>query len=290
MPHARTPHARTIAIVAPARPIDPPLVAPLTELAADYGVRLIVHPQCRLAEGHFAGSDAARAAAFLEVANDPGVDAVWFARGGYGSNRLLAAVIDRLAPAAAAKAYLGYSDTGFLLAALYARGIGRPAHGPMPHDLARPGGAAAVRRALAWLAEDAREGLEPGLGAAPAVAFNLTILASLIGTRWLPDLAGHELLIEEVSEPLYRIDRLLFQLAAAPALAGIAGVRLGRVSGIVANEVPWAEPLDTMVARWCAALGVPYCGAADIGHDAANKIVPFGQIAGPGRVSLTNPG
>jgi len=272
--------ALKIAVIAPARPLDQRLVGPLQEIVAEFPeVTLHLHPQCFLGDGHFAGPDAARADALIEVGNDPAIDAVWFARGGYGSNRLLARVMPALGPAAGAKTYLGYSDAGFLLGALHARGIGRVAHGPMPGDLARSGGEAAVRRALAWLARGDVAALEPGLGARPAAAFNLTILATLAGTPWLPDLTGHELLIEEVSEPLYRVDRLLFQLAHATALAGIAGVRLGRVSDVIANDPPWGEALAAMIARWCAERGAPYLGRAEIGHDAANRIVPFGSAA-----------
>lgn len=269
-----------ITVVAPARPLTESVASGLAVIAAEFPeLDLHIHPQCFLEDGHFAGPDAARASALIGVANDPAVDAVWFARGGYGSNRLLARVMDQLGPAARAKTYLGYSDAGFLLGALYAAGIGRPAHGPMPGDLARPGGDAAVRRALTWLARGDRAMLEPGLGARPAVAFNLSILAALVGTPWLPDLADHELLIEEVSEPLYRVDRLLFQLAHATQLKGVAAVRLGRVSDIIPNDPPWAEPLAAMIARWCGEMGVPYLGPADIGHDSANKLVPFGMAA-----------
>lgn len=268
-----------IAIVAPARPIDPALAARVSGFAAVAfpGVELIVHPQCFASDGgHFAGSDAVRAAAFLEVANDPAIDAVWFARGGYGSNRILELVMGKLAPAAAAKSYCGYSDTGFLLAALYARRIGRPVHAPMPADLARAGGDAAVARTLGWLTGRDRGVLEGGLAGRPAAAFNLTILAALIGTPWLPDLTDHVLIVEEVSEPLYRIDRLLFQLSQATQLKGIAGIRLGRIGDIIPNDPPFAETPQAMIERWAAAAGVPLLGAADIGHDADNRVVPFG--------------
>ena len=77
---------------------------------------LVIHPQCFLSEGHFAGPDAARADAFVEMANDPSIDAIWFARGGYGANRIAEDVLARLTSAAADKRYLGYSDGGFLLA------------------------------------------------------------------------------------------------------------------------------------------------------------------------------
>ncbi|OQW41839.1 MAG: LD-carboxypeptidase [Proteobacteria bacterium SG_bin5] len=269
-----------IGVVAPAKSIDAALADRLRTLAANSfpGVELVIDPQCYLSDGHFAGPDAVRAAAFLAMANDPAIDAIWFARGGYGSGRILAAVMPQLGPAAARKAYLGYSDMGFLMGALYARRLGRVAHGPMPGDLAREGGEKAVARALAWLARGDRAALEGGLGQRPAAAFNLAILAGLCGTPWLPDLADHVLLIEDVSEPLYRIDRLLFQLAHATQLKGVAGVRLGRVSDIQPNEPPWREPLATMLARWCAEMGVPFLGAADIGHDVDNKVVPFGLV------------
>jgi len=269
-----------IGMVAPGKRLDQALAAQLLALVAGHfpTVELLIHPQCFLTDGHFAGSDSARAAAFLEMANDPKIDAIWFARGGYGSNRIIDHVMGSLAPAAANKAYLGYSDMGFLLGALYARRIGRPVHGPMPTDLAREGGEAAVLRALGWLAVQDRSALEPSLGDRPAAAFNLAILTTLIGTPWLPDLTDHVLMIEDVSEPLYRIDRMLFQMAQATQLKGIAGVRLGRVSDVQPNDPPWGEVLDTMINRWCRDMGIPYLGSADIGHDSANTVVPFGLV------------
>lgn len=265
-----------IGIVAPARPIDQSVAAQVQAIAATYsGVELVVSPQCFLSEGHFAGPDAVRAEAFVAMANDPAIDAIWCARGGYGSNRILHMIRDRLGPAAARKTYLGYSDFGFMLGALYARRIGRAVHAPMPIDVNRDAGEAAVRRTLGWLTGD-RSGIEPGLAGRPAAAFNLSIISALVGTPWLPDLADHVLLIEDVSEPLYRIDRMLFQLAQATQLKGLAGVRLGRISEVQPNDPPWGEALSVMLPRWCAELGVPYLGEADIGHDTANKIVPFG--------------
>lgn len=265
-----------IGIVAPARPIDQSVAAQVQAIAATYpGVELVVSPQCFLSEGHFAGPDAVRAETFVAMANDPAIDAIWCARGGYGSNRILHMIADRLGPAAARKTYLGYSDFGFMLGALYARRLGRAVHAPMPIDVNRDGGEAAVRRTLGWLTGD-RSGLEPGLAGRPAAAFNLSIVSALVGTPWLPDLADHVLLVEDVSEPLYRIDRMLFQLAQATQLKGLAGVRLGRISDVQPNDPPWGEALSVMLPRWCAELGVPFLGEADIGHDVGNKIVPFG--------------
>lgn len=269
-----------IGIVAPARGIDQTVADRVTAFAALMYPQaiLVIHPQCYLSEGHFAGPDSARAAAFLDVANDPKIDAVWFARGGYGSNRILPQVMDKLTPAAAAKTYLGYSDLGFVLGALYARRIGRPVHGPMLMDINRDGGEAAVARALAWLTMADRGVLAAGLDSRPHATFNLAILTALIGTKWLPDLTDHVLVVEDVSEPLYRIDRMLCQMARATQLKGISGVKLGRINDIQPNDPPWGEPIDVMMTRWCGEMGVPYLGTADVGHDAANKVVPFGVV------------
>lgn len=268
-----------IGVVAPARPIAPLTAQRAAALAAIAfpDVELVVHPQCFESDGsHFAGPDERRAAAFLEYANDPALDAIWFARGGYGSNRILEAVLPALGEAARGKAYLGYSDMGFLLGALYAAGVGRPAHGPMVTDVNREGGDATIARALAWLTRRDPAALDPTVAGRPAAAFNLSILAALAGTPWLPDLTDHLLLVEEVGEPLYRVDRMFFQLAHATQLNGVAGVRLGSVTAIVPNDPPWGEPLDAMVRRWCAEMGVPYLGTAEVGHTQANRVVPFG--------------
>lgn len=269
-----------IGIVAPARPITNAIAARATAFAAIAypSVDLVFHPQCFMSDGgHFAGPDAVRAAAFLEFANDPAFGALWFARGGYGSNRILEAVIPKLGPGAVGKNFLGYSDMGFLLGALYARRIGRPAHGPLVADITRANGDSVVTRSLGWMADGDRRGLEPSIGKQPVAAFNLSILTAMIGTQWLPDLTDHVLMIEEISEPLYRVDRMLFTMAHATQLKGIAGVRLGRIGDIQPNDPPWGEAVETMISRWCAEMNVPYLGRADIGHDGDNKIVPFGH-------------
>lgn len=270
----------TIAVVAPACRITPDLAAQVGALAqASHSgrVSLRVDPQCFLSSGHFAGDDAARADAFLRAANDPAVDAVWVARGGYGSGRLIERVLPRLAPAARGKTYLGYSDAGALLGALYGAGCTGVAHGPMPADLNRPGGEAAVLRALRWLADRDPDAVEPGVRTGPpSAAFNLTILASLIGTPWQPDLEGHVLLLEEVSEHMYRIDRAFAHITASPAIRRVAGIRLGRCSLIPPNDPDFGRTEEEVCQEWCARSGIAYLGRADIGHDIDNRVAPFG--------------
>ena len=265
-----------IAICAPATPILPWDAETVTALAADEfpQAELQFHPQCFAEEGHFAGADALRLAAFLECANDPGVDAVWFARGGYGSNRIAEAALAGLGPGAKGKTWLGYSDMGYLLGGLYRAGVGRPVHGPMVADIRRGGGEAAVRRALGFLCGDLG-GVEPNVAGAghPVAAFNLMTLAMLAGTPLMPDLAGHVVMVEEVSEYLYAVDRLFFHVTAH--LGGIVGLRLGRVDALE-NDRPFGADAEAIARHWCGRRRIPFLGAADIGHDAGNKLVPFG--------------
>jgi muramoyltetrapeptide carboxypeptidase len=265
-----------VRLCAPSTPFSRDDAARVAALAGDYpGVTLDFHPQCFDVAGHFAGPDAVRLAAFLDCANDPACDAVWFARGGYGAVRIAEAALPGLAPAARDKRYFGYSDAGTLLGALYRTGIGIQVHAPMPADIRRDGGEAAVRRVLGWLSGD-RSGIEPGIDARPVAAFNLMTLAMLIGTTLMPDLGGHVVLIEEVAEHLYAVDRLLFHVTAALADQRVAGIRLGRVSQVPENDRPFGADADTMVRHWCDRRGIAFLGPADIGHDAANAIVPFG--------------
>ena len=267
-----------IGVLAASSVANPDVIAPVSAFAAIAypEVDLVFHPQCYAHDGHFAGSDAVCAAAFLEYANDPAFDAIWFLRGGYGSNRILSTIMPQLKEPARRKAYLGYSDVGFLLGALYARRIGRPTHGPMAADIRRQGGDQTVARALGWLARGDRAGLEPGLAGRPSAAFNLSILAALAGTPYLPDLTDHVLIVEEVSEAMYAVDRMLFTMAHATQLRGIAGVRLGAVTAVKDNVPAWGETLEAMMARWCGEMGVPYLGRALIGHTQDNHVVPFG--------------
>jgi muramoyltetrapeptide carboxypeptidase len=264
-----------IAVVAPSCPLKRDAADAVEGIVATRGdCELAIHPQCFLVDGHFAGPDEARLAALREVMADESVDAIWFARGGYGSNRIAEAVLADMPDAARAKTYLGYSDAGFLLAGFHKAGLD-VAWGPMPQDVLRDGGEAAVSRALDWLVRRDPAALEPALEQ-PAMAFNLTVLSSLLGTPLEPDFTGVDLLIEEVSEHLYRIDRTMFHVTASANVRRAARLRLGRVIDILSNEPEFGGDASAIVADWCARAGLLFGGSADIGHDAGNNVVPFG--------------
>lgn len=272
-----------IAICAPATPITPEHKQALEALvAAEYpGHRVTFHDQCFERAGHFAGDDLRRLTALLECANDPAFDVVWFAKGGYGSNRIAEAAVQQMNRHARAKTYVGFSDAGYLLAALYRDGIGQAVHGHMPVSARSDGGKEGIRRVLNWLQGDT-SGVEPSVdGVTPVAAFNLITLAMITGTPLMPDLTGHVLMVEEVAEYMYSVDRLFFHLAST--LPRLKGLRLGFVTDVPENYVEFGQSEEDIARYWCDRMGVPYLGRAEIGHTSANKVVPFGLASPPAR-------
>jgi muramoyltetrapeptide carboxypeptidase len=253
----------------------------LTLAAASHpNAELVFHDQCFIEKGHFAGTDAQRLETFVAMANDPAFDAIWFVRGGYGACRIAGEAIKALKAPARSKTYLGYSDQGNLLGALYKAGIGWPVHGPMPADIRRTGGTSAVLRSLDWLVNGDTKSLESNMVKGERhVAFNLMTLSMMVGTPLMPDLKGHVLMIEEVSEHLYAFDRAMFNVTTHLKDAGLAGLRLGRVSDVPENDRPFGDTEEGVARHWCMKNGIEFLGTADIGHDIENKVVPFGTLA-----------
>jgi muramoyltetrapeptide carboxypeptidase len=146
----------------------------------------------------------------------------------------------------------------------------------MVQDALRPGGEKAIHRALDWLVRRSADALEPGLMPGKrALAFNLTVLSSLLGTALEPDFAGADLLIEDVAEHEYRLDRAMFHVTGSPAVRGCSAIRMGRMSEIPDNDPIFGSDAESIVRDWCARSNIAFSGQADIGHDAANRVVPF---------------
>jgi muramoyltetrapeptide carboxypeptidase len=99
---------------------------------------------------------------------------------------------------------------------------------------------------------------------------------TVLGTPLQPDLGGHVLMLEEVGEAMYRIDRSLFHITSNAEIRRVSGVMLGRCSNITPNEPDFGMNEEEIARYWCRRSGIPWLGRADIGHDTSNKIVPFG--------------
>ena len=104
----------------------------------------------------------------------------------------------------------------------------------------------------------------------------MTVLSQLLATPLQPDLDGHVLMLEEVGEAMYRIDRSLFHITSNAGIQRVSGVMLGRCNAITPNEPDFGMNEEEIARYWCRRSGIAWLGRADIGHDIDNKIVPFG--------------
>lgn len=247
-------------------------------------------------DGYLAGTDAARAADLMAMFADDEVRGIMAVRGGWGSARLLPH-LDYAAIARKPKLFAGFSDNTALHLAFAARTGVCSIHGPNAAASWPPAAWESFRRiafegAMPVYPTPAYAG--PNLGGRGAdlrrfrggkargrlLGGNLSVLAALVGTPFLPDFAGAILFLEETNESEYRIDRLLTQLALAGVLGKVAGVVFGQCThcenpdGGFSNFTVY-EVLD----RQFAGLGVPAFQGAMIGHVAGQMSIPVGAMA-----------
>ena len=275
-----------VAIVAPSGPLDAELYRAGREiLCRRYRVAREIDPHGprhpRLP--YLADTDEARAAVMNAALADPETEAILCARGGYGAMRIL----DRLDDDALQRRRLpivGLSDVTALH--LWAAGLGVPTvHGPVLTQLAvlPPGDIQALFDLLEGTppALDGLDGLCPGRARGRLLGGNLSLLAHLAGTPFLPELEGCLLLLEEVNEAPYRIDRLLTQLELAGVLDRIAGVLVGNLLGCDSPQGVPPEPLAALevIAERLEPLGVPVVAGAPVGHGTRNLALPLGVVA-----------
>lgn len=236
--------------------------------------------------GMFAGDDAERLAAFHQLAADPSIAAILFARGGHGVLRVLPG-IDWELLGRRPRAYVGFSDlTPFLLEVV--RRLGLVAfHGPMvAADFARGqdeaerasflGALAGRYPAEQWFPASIREGTEPVRGV--LLGGCLSLLTATLGTPYAADLDGAILLLEDVGEPPYRIDRMLAQLRLSGRLDRLAGLLVGHLDDgdrPLAPEAVWREVLADALGSFTWPVGIGH----NSGHRSPNWTLPLGLPA-----------
>ena len=267
---------RRVAVVAPSGPVDQDALAAGEDVLRKAGFTVSL-PTDRPVWRIFSGTDADRLAELQAALDDPDVEVVWMARGGYGLNRLLPQL--RLsADILHGKLVIGFSDATALLTAVDAAG-GRAIHGPMvAHDLVREAASGGFAHFLSLAAGRSDWSvpipttLQPGVARGRVLGGCLTVLASLLGTPAAPAFAGRIALLEDYHEaPQRRIDRLLIQLRQSGALDGVEGIFFGSMDGCG----PPAELHETIL-DCLADLGVPIGFGAPVGHGLSNLAIPFG--------------
>ena len=280
-----------IAIVAPARPSSAELLPPARSYLQKRGYRVTTGNHLFDSYYYLAGRDVHRAQDLMAAFEDPDVDGIICARGGYGSGRMLA-LLDYERIASNPKILVGFSDTTALQLALYHRAGLISFSGALADiDLSRATVDPLVEESL-WLALTARaplgdlggplrilrKGNRPVVG--PLIPANLAVLCSLIGTTYMPDLSGSILLLEDVDEHPYRIDRMLNQLRLAEILPKLSGLVLGDFRDCFEAESANGDPDLQQLAMdategldLTVAMGFPY------GHHASRMVTPLGVNA-----------
>ena len=273
-----------VALVAPAGPLrgEQELHAAIAH-ARSLGWEPIPAPHALSRVGYLAGTDEQRAHDFNAALRDDSVDGIWCLRGGYGAMRILPA-LDYDALRRNPRPLLGYSDITALHCAVNARCAVVSYHGPTARgaltDFSRdslvravvqhvdPCGRAALARTL-----------RGGRAAGRLVGGNLALLAALSGTPYAPDYDGAILVVEDVGEATYRIDRMLQQLRLAGALARVAGIAFGQFTeGTDAIDSPTC-PLDDVLGAAADVAGVPAIAGIPLGHIGDQWTIPLGARA-----------
>lgn len=269
IPRSLGPGAK-IAIVSPSSIIKPQNVYNALPVLRDRGWEPVVSPHAFDRHGSFAGTADNRYSDLADALTDPGVDAILCSRGGYGAVHLLERLA-RLPLEETPKWLIGFSDISALHALLTSRGIAS-IHAPMAKALADHGGDNADNRAL--LNFLAGEGLEYSLDPSPMnrpgdatgllVGGNLSVISDLVGTPFDVIKPRRILFIEDVNEPIYKIERMLYQLRLSGVLADLAGLIVGKFSGC-APDADFAS-VNNIVADLTRDYSYPVAYDIPVGH------------------------
>ena len=290
--HALCPHQMVpalppegvIAVIAPAGPgvLD-------TEKAVQWmrarGHELRIFPGVYEKDGYLAGSDDVRLDDFHAAFADPEVKAIICLRGGYGTPRLLDRIDFQLLRDNA-KPFVGYSDITALHLAISRYAGFVTFHGPLLNaDLLGGKEPSTVTSFFSFLRGQMKAGsvmihpeaypltvVKPGIAQGRLLGGNLSIIAATMGTPYQIDADGVILFIEDVNEPLYRIDRLLTQLRLAGTLSRLNGVLVGDVAGVD------GEALNRLLKQTLEPYGIPVLSGWRSGHCDPNLTLPMGAL------------
>ncbi|MGD8386421.1 MAG: LD-carboxypeptidase [Desulfobacteraceae bacterium] len=271
-----------VGVIAPAGPVTPDELDPGIRALEDFGLEVAPGEHLYDIRGYTAGDDRARAEDLDAMFSRPDIQAVFCARGGYGCMRLLPR-IDMESIRANPKILMGYSDITSLLWALFAETGLVSFHGPVVKGFTEQGGQD-LTRFFSWLRDPARPPeidlsqtcrvLYGGRASGPVFGGNLSLVSHLVGTRFMPDLTGAILFLEETREPLYRIDRMLTHLALSGRLARLSGFLAGRF-----GENETSIEVDDLLRECFEPLGIPVLTGFPVGHGPVNTPVPIGLAA-----------
>ena len=296
-----------IGIICPASPVhDPSRIEKGVRYLEGLGYRTTVGRNASRRRGYLAGTDDERVEDIHAMFSDRKVRCVFCARGGYGTPRLLSRIDYRLI-ARNPKILVGYSDITALALAIWRKCRLVTYHGPMlavdlaadvnpfaEESLWRTLTSPARHATLALADESPTRVMYPGTTTGRLLGGNLSLLVSLLGTPYMPDLRGGILFLEETGEEPYRVDRMLTQLGNAGVLSRSRGVAVGRFTDCLPRDTSAPSlPLDSIMAGAAEITGKPFVTGFPIGHEKQMATVPVGirarLDAGEGVITLLEP-
>lgn len=274
-----------VAVLTASSPVAQEALATGLAMLEFAGLEPVVAGSARAAgsvQPHLAGGDDLRAGDLSAALLDPGIAAILFARGGSGAQRTLERLDWPALAAARPKVLVGYSDVTAVLEAVAARLGWASLHGPTVAgtDPAGQYSTASLLRALMHPERATRLSFPDGLVLVPGRARgvtlggNLTVLTASLGTPTSHPAAGGILLLEDVGEQPYRLDRMLTQLRRSGYLDGVAGVVTGTFTGCGERAA-----VEAVLADRLGDLGVPVLARADVGHGGRVQTFPLGVAA-----------
>jgi len=274
----------TIGIVAPASPSDPSKVERAIKNICDMGYSVKTGKSVYSSRGYLAGTDELRASDINDMFADDEVRAIFCLRGGYGSQRILDLVdFERICNNP--KIFMGYSDITALLNAIYQKCGLITFHGPMGGDFAG-GLEKRTKRAMINILEGGPAGelpnpvtpevVEEGKGSGKLAGGNLSIVAASLGTPYEVDTRNRILLLEDVFEEPYSVDRMLTQLKLAGKFESAAGIILGDWGNSEPEEPEKSLSLEEVFEDIFRGIGKPVLKGLKIGHCKPNFTVPIG--------------
>jgi muramoyltetrapeptide carboxypeptidase len=273
-----------VAVVATARKVSAAELDFTRQTLRGWGLEVVLGASIGAASHQFGGTDELRRRDLQQQLDDPSIRAIFCARGGYGTARLVDE-LDFRAFAEHPKWVAGFSDITVLNSHLLRLGY-QSLHGVMPVLFGQAGGEtalASLRAALFGEALTYKAAVHPlnrlGSATGELVGGNLSLLHTSTGTSSQASFAGRILFLEDLDEYLYHIDRMLLHLHRSGQLAGLAGLVVGHFSQMRDNAVPFGQTAYEIIDHYAQRYAFPVGYGFPVGHEADNRALVVGRAA-----------
>ena len=271
----------TVAILATARKHIVKSMQPTIDLLESWGLHVVIGKSIGLEENQLAGSDKERAADLQEQLDNPNIKAIWCARGGYGTVRVVD-LIDFTQFKKHPKWLIGFSDVTVLHNHLNTMGY-KSIHGIMPISLAKASPEAVESLRVSLFGQPLQYAIDPhpmnrlGKASGELVGGNLSILYSLLGSPSAIDCKDKILYIEDLDEYLYHIDRMMMNLKRNGCLESLKGIIVGSMTDMKDNDIPWGKNALEIVQDVTKNYTIPMIFNFPAGHIHDNRALILGN-------------